>query len=147
MTNQDQHKLPEGKFPFPVRSGAAPFKALEKLLDVQRLPDKREAVREVKAQAVKKLAMLEDMYNDLINRATRIVEKAREDLDLHDIPINARKERNCIYYLYREKENQEDRFFSILSPEDYLTADPDSEYLGSYQLNEDSSWSRLDDIK
>lgn len=138
-------KMPSGKMPYPVHPGDAPFKALEKLLDIERLPDKREAVREIKAQAARKLEMLEEMYRDLLDRAQNIVQKAQEDLLLHDIPINARKDRNSVYYLYLDTQQKDSRFFSILPPEDYLEADPDAEFLGAYQLSDDSSWLKLED--
>ncbi|HPQ41458.1 MAG TPA: DUF2452 domain-containing protein [bacterium] len=138
------HPLPEGKQPYPTRPGQAPFKDLEQLLDVDTLSDTREAVRAVKSQAARKLEMLEDMHRDLLRRAREIVDKAREDLRLHNIRMYAGKIRNKIYYLYASGKTSDDLFFSILSPDEYLKADPDARYCGAYQLNSDSTWTRLD---
>ncbi|MCD4653142.1 DUF2452 domain-containing protein [bacterium] len=135
--NKD-YELPEGKLAHPTHPGDAPFKALE--LDIKRLPDKREVVREVKSHAARKLELLEEMHKDLIQRARQIVDMAKEDLRLHDIPVHARKVRNKTYYLYHHPDVEDGSFFSILEPEDYLKADLNAEFLGAYQLNEDSSW-------
>ncbi len=136
--------LPEGKLPYPVRPGDAPFKSLERWLDVDRAPVIMEAKREIRAQAVQKLELLDDMHRDLIRRAQAILEKAQEDLRLHDVPMYAAKVRARVYYLYCYPHRQDSDFFSILEPEEYLVADPLAHCKGTYRLNEDSSWTRLD---
>lgn len=139
-----EHPLPEGKHAFPTRSDQPPFKMLERLLDVDTPADSREAVRAVQSQAARKLEMLEDMHRDLLRRARDVVDKAKEDLRLHNIRMYAGKMRNKIYYLYRYSDEPDDQFFSILPPEEYLKADPAAAYIGAYQLNSDSTWTRLD---
>jgi len=136
--------LPEGKLAYPSRAGDAPFKALERLLDIQKLPDKREVVREIKAQAAQKLDLLQKMHSDLLLKAQKIVEKVREDLRLHDIPVYGRKIRDKTYYLYSMADDEQNQFFSILEPDDYLAADPDAGFCGAFHLNGDSSWTLIE---
>ena len=59
--DHDEIILPENKHPFPVSAGDAPFKALERWLDIDRGPVRREAIREIKSQARQKLEMLDEM--------------------------------------------------------------------------------------
>ncbi|MBN1296322.1 DUF2452 domain-containing protein [bacterium] len=140
----DDLQLPNGKWPYPTQPGQAPFAALERLLDIEAGSDAREVVREIRAQATRKLELLEVMYRDLINRAQVIVEKAKEDLHLHSVRMYSTKIRNRVYYLYRYSDGLDDAFFSILEPEEYLPADPDARFDGTYHLNDDGSWTRID---
>ena len=53
-----------------------------------------------------------------------------------------RRARGSVYHLYR---NDADALcFSLLSPSDH-GGDPPNEYLGSYRLEEDDSWTRVDE--
>ncbi|MBN1879386.1 DUF2452 domain-containing protein [bacterium] len=137
-------EMPEGKSNHPTHPNQAPFKAMQRYLDVERLPDSLDVVREVRNQAVKKLEMLDQMHRELIGKARSIIEKAKEDLRLHSVRMHAAKIRNRIYYLYSRDKGNEQEFFSILDPDEYHAADPNSRYIGAYRLNEDSSWTRLE---
>jgi len=85
------------------------------------------------------------MHRDLVRRANELMERAREDIRLHNIRMHAAKIRNRMYYLYSDVQGEGSEFFSILEPEEYLPADPDARFLGAYRLNDDSSWSRVPD--
>jgi len=134
-------ELPEGKTLHPTHPNQAPFKTLERYLDVDTINDTREAVREIKGHAVKKLEILDQIHRDLIRQARCIVENAREDLRLHNVKMFSQKVRSKVYYLYVRSDEGE--FFSILKPEEYSRADPEAHYLGAYRLNEDSSWTKI----
>lgn len=137
-------ELPEGKIAYPTRPDQAPFRELKRYLDIDRLSEGLEAVREIRDQTINKLDMLDRVHRELIEQARNIVEKAREDLRLHSVPMHASKIRNRVYYLYSRDRNDGEVFFSILDRDEYEAADPDSRYMGAYRLNEDSSWTRLD---
>lgn len=145
--SQDQDcfpKLPEGKSAYPTRPGQAPFHEMKRYLDIEKLPEGFEAVREIRDQAINKLDMLDRLHRELVEQARNIVQKAREDLRLHIVPMHASKIRNRVYYLYSSDRNGGESFFSILDRDEYRAADPGSRYMGAYRLNEDSSWTRLD---
>jgi len=140
----DSSKLPENKFPYPTRTGDAPFQQLQKLLELDRASIWKEARREVKAQAVRKLELLDEMHKELVQKAQKILEKAQLDLQLHSITMHSAKIRGRMYYLYELNHSDQAKFFSILEPAEYEKANPDARYLGTYRLNEDSTWTRLD---
>lgn len=143
-SDTEEAYLPEGKTQYPTHPGAAPFKSLERFLDVAGLPDARDVVREVKCQAVKKLEILDQMHKELVLKAHKIIEKTREDLRLHNLRMHSAKIRGNLYYLYGHSDDENSQFFSILEPEDYRCADPDARFWGAYKLNEDGSWTQLD---
>jgi hypothetical protein len=126
----------------PQRPGDAPFRNL------LAIPENEpgylvEAKREIQASALRRLEALEQVYRTLVDQAQAIVEAARRDLELHDVPMQAAKIRGSTYHLY-ERDRPPPRFFSILAPDEYAQADPRARHLGSYRLNEDSSWTRID---
>jgi hypothetical protein len=136
------HELPEGKTLHPTHPNQAPFKALERFLDIDTINDTREAVREIKGHAVKKLEILDQLHGDLVRQARSIVENTREDLRLHNVRMYSKKVRAKIYYLYTRSGGED--FFSILTPGEYEQADPEARFLGAYRLNEDSSWTKVE---
>ncbi len=136
--------LPEVKKDYPTRPGDAPFRQLEKMIEVDRKGIWIEAKREVKAQAVRQLKLLDELYKELVQKAGKVIAKAQEDVALHEIPVNAAKRRGRIYYLYQSGHSETSLFFSILEPAEYAKADPHARFMGMYRLNEDSTWSRLD---
>jgi hypothetical protein len=137
--NSDQ--LPE-KLPYPTRTGDAVFRELERCIEIDRAHVWIEAKREVKAQALRKLELLDELHQDLIRKAQHVVSKAQHDISLHEITINAAKIRGKIYHLY-ERDTGPNLFFSILEPSEYALADPEARYRGAFRLNEDSSWSEM----
>lgn len=128
----------------PQHPGDAPFRNLLALPEAQ--PGfLAEAKREIQSSAVRQLEALEEAYRSLVQQAQGIVQTAQRDLQLHDIPVNATKIRGRCYHLYQGTDQRRPLFFSILSPEEYATADATAHHLASYRLNEDSTWSRLDE--
>ncbi len=103
-----------------------------------------EAKREIRASAVRRLEALEQVHRQILEQAQQIVDAARRDLGLHDLPLNGTKIRGKTYHLYQREGRQPPRFFSLLAPEEYRQADPRARHLATYRLNEDSSWTRLD---
>jgi hypothetical protein len=130
------------KLPVRLRMKSEPFKALEKWLPSDEGAVWVEANREIKSQAIRQLELLDAMHRELVEKAMKILEKAREDIHLHEIPIHAAKIRGKIYYLYDTPIGNRP-FFSILEPQEYLKADPEARFIATYLLQEDNSWMRL----
>ena len=103
------------------------------------------AKREVQQSALRRLETLDDMFRQLVHQAQQIISGAERDLRLHDIPLHAAKIRGKTYHLFeRLRDGRRERFLSILSREEYASADPTATYLASYRLDPDSSWARVD---
>lgn len=139
----DQNENTLQKSGFPSRLRHSPFRALERYIGDESGIEIGEIIREVKGQAIQKLELLDQLHNDLVKQAKSIVEKAREDLRLHSVHMYSKKNRRKVYYLYRGKNSEE--FFSILDPNEYAQADSGASYLGAYRLNDDSSWTHLEE--
>ncbi|MBN1354895.1 DUF2452 domain-containing protein [bacterium] len=146
--DQSGFKLPETKLPYPVRPGDARFCTLEEFLASDFKPKWVEAKREIKAQTVQKLELLESIHRELIQKAQMVIQDAELNIRLHDIRMHAAKVRGRVYYLYRNPETDEaEEFFSILTPEEYSQADSKSEFLAAYRLNEDSTWTLMTPLR
>ncbi|MGB3977089.1 MAG: DUF2452 domain-containing protein [bacterium] len=141
--NQNEIALEKKESIFPTRFRHSPFRSLERYIDGESDIDISENIREIKGPAIQKLELLDQIHNDLVRQARSIVEKAREDLRLHSVRMFCKKNRGKVYYLYRGKNSEE--FFSILEPEEYARADSEARYLGAYRLNDDSSWTHLEE--
>jgi hypothetical protein len=127
----------------PERASDAPFRSLLAVPENQ-AGYLAEAKREIQSSAMRRLEALEEVHRKLVEQAHAIVEAARRDLALHDLPVHAIKLRGREYHLYEREDRSPGRFFSILTPDEHAQADPRSRHLASYRLNEDSSWTRLD---
>ena len=145
MTDGRPKALEEIKSLYPTHPGSAPFRELERQLEQDRSSIWAEAKREIKTQAIRKLEMLDEVHRDLIRKANAILDQAKKDIFLHELPMNSAKIRGQTYFLYQESENSVSKFFSILEPHEYVKADPVAVFLGSYRLNEDSTWTLLSD--
>ena len=144
MDSDQNHEMPDGKMPFPVRSNEPPFSSLERYIEIDRLSIWGEAKREIKTQAKKQLELLDQIHKELIEKAHAILDKAKLDIELHEIPMFSSKIRGRTYYLYESGQDiQNSLFFSILDPSEYQLADATAVFRGSYRLNEDSSWTYL----
>jgi hypothetical protein len=135
LNNSKEEKL--------VKSNSSPFHSLKKWLEGDSELIWNEARQEIKAQAIRKLEMLDEMHQELVERAHSVLDKARDDLRLHGIPVNASKIRGKKYYLYK-KDSDGNTFFSILNPSEYASADPSVIFLAAYFLNEDNTWTKIE---
>ena len=118
------------------------FQQLDKWLKAD-FPDAvGEARREIKAQAIRKLELLDEIYMDLVQKAKGVIQRTEEDLRLHDIRMYSKKIRGRLYYLYKRGDREEE-FFSILDPLEYRNADYTAQFIGEYRLNEDGTWTHI----
>ena len=89
----------------------------------------------------RRLGDLGRMQEALRQCAERVVTDARQDLELHDVDITCVKRRGHTYHLY-EREGR--RWFSLLGPDDYRSADPKARFCGTFCLHYDNSWEAVD---
>ncbi|MGM0575652.1 MAG: DUF2452 domain-containing protein [Myxococcota bacterium] len=142
MAERDDERVERRAPPtVPQRAGSAPFR------NMIAVPEGdpgfgREMTREVRDSARSRLAALDKVYRSLQEEARTIVGATRRDLALHEVPLNGTKLRGRVYHLYERPGGE--RFLSLLEPEHYGDIDPDIAHRGSYRLNHDASWERLD---
>lgn len=77
----------------------------------------------------------------LQEEAQAILERARRSAELHRAACHFQKRPGAVYHLYRRSPSES--YFSILSPDEWDGAPP-HEFEGSYRLELDLSFSRVD---
>lgn len=96
------------------------------------------ASAQVAHQTHAQLDLIHQQIQQLQARAHAILEKAARDVALHQAECRFTRIVGQRYHLYRRPDQT--TFFSMLSPEDY-GGSPPHEFLGSYWLEADRSWS------
>jgi hypothetical protein len=89
-----------------------------------------------------KLDVIAEQIRALQDKAHALLESARRDAELHRIKCNFEKRPGGVYHLYREEDGT--TWFSLIAPGEWLTAQTHA-FLGSYRLELDMSFSRIDD--
>jgi len=95
----------------------------------------------VTQQTTAKLKLIARQIKQLQDEAHRILEQAQQDQELHTAECNFKKQAGRIYHLYQRAGGQ--KYFSMLSPEEW-GGSPPHEFLGSYRLEADMSWTPAD---
>lgn len=98
----------------------------------------------VRSNACNKLTVIADQIRYLQEQARKVLEDAKKDADLHHAACNVVKKPGNMYYLYMRESGQ--RYFSILSPQDWGTSCP-HKFLGAYKLQYDMSWTPIEDVQ
>lgn len=92
-----------------------------------------------------KLSVIAEQIRFLQNQAQKILDEAVNSKDLHcNVACNFKKVPGKIYHLYERESGQ--RYFSMLSPEEWGSGLKDN-YLNSYRLELDQSWTPIDKIQ
>eukprot|EP00054_Salpingoeca_dolichothecata_P012389 m.68745 g.68745 ORF g.68745 m.68745 type:complete len:210 (-) comp19922_c0_seq1:37-666(-) len=95
-----------------------------------------------------KLELISEQIRGLQAQARSLLEQARRDMDLSQARCNFKRIPGRIYHLYRKADpdtGKEIPYFSMLSPQEWGKKTPD-EFVDSYRLNYDMSWTKLEDI-
>lgn len=96
-----------------------------------------------RANAGNKLTVIADQIKHLQEEAMQVLLEARRDADLHHVACNMVKKPGTTYHLYGRESGQ--RYLSILSPQEWGSSCP-HEFLGSYFLEMDMSWTPVDKL-
>ncbi len=91
-----------------------------------------------------KLEIIAEQIRSLQEQAKEVLEQAQDDQNLHHAKCNFVRKPGEIYHLYEKTDGE--RYFSMLSPEDW-GSEPPHHYLNSYRLENDMSWTELSEIK
>ena len=133
-----KHNGPDHSSPYPVSRLAPPIQ----LVDLARQIE--QADKMLATQISSKLKIISDQIMKLQDEARHVLEKAKQDQELHRVKCNFKPVPEQIYHLYAKKDNS--RYFSMLSPGDWQGKPPDT-YLGSYRLEEDMSWTMQENLE
>ncbi len=125
------HRGAASSSPYPVSRLAPAFDAGELAAEVA----KAEAMLSARTGA--KLRVIADQIKALQTEARKILAEAQEEQALTQARCAFKRIPGKTYHLYRK--TGEGPFFSMLGPEDWGGAMP-YEYLGSYRLEADYSW-------
>ncbi|MEE6483440.1 hypothetical protein FKM82_013550 [Ascaphus truei] len=98
----------------------------------------------IRANACNRLTVIAEQIRWLQEQARQVLEEAKRDADLHHAACNVVKKPGNIYYLYKRESGQ--RYFSILSPEEWGSSCP-HEFLAAYKLQHDMSWTPFENIE
>lgn len=97
----------------------------------------------VRANAGSKLNIIAEQIRHLQEQAKKVLTEAARDADLHHVACNLVKKPGTTYHLYRRHSGQ--KYLSLLSPQEWGSSCP-HEFLGSYHLEVDMSWTPLEEV-
>ncbi|MBL9027615.1 MAG: DUF2452 domain-containing protein [Myxococcales bacterium] len=109
------------------------------LLDVAR--EIQDADRMLGAVVGGQLDVIAEQIRSLQEKARSILERAREAGELHRAVCQFKKRPGAVYHLYRRTSGE--RYFSMLSPDEW-GGSPPHPFEGSFRLEVDMSWTRID---
>lgn len=132
----ETHAGPDRSSPYPV-SRLAP--AIE-LVDLAKEID--QADRMLNARVGAKLKVIADQIKSLQHEARSILDEAKRDQELNRARCTFQRKPGKIYHLYAREDGN--TYFSMLSPEEW-PLDPPHTFVGSYRLENDMSWTPLDE--
>jgi hypothetical protein len=122
---------------YPVSRLAPSFDLVDLAAEIQR------ADESVNSHVSAKLKVIVDQIHSLQDEAKAVLESARHDQLLHHARCNFKRIPGKIYHLYQAEGEQ--LYFSMLSPDDWAGKSP-HEFVGSYRLEADMSWTPADQI-
>lgn len=90
-----------------------------------------------------KLQLIADQIRHLQDEARNVLEAAQRDQDLHRAQCNFKRIPGKTYHLYGRLDDS--RYFSMLGPNEW-GGKPPHNFLGSYRLENDMSWTPEEEI-
>lgn len=122
--------------PYPMSRLAPSFELVDLAKEIARADDM------LALQTNGKLTLLADQIRGLQEEARKILQEAKENLELHKAECAFSKKVGQVYHLYVKSDNR--RIFSLLSPAEWGARCPYT-FEGSYRLENDMSWTNVTD--
>jgi len=132
-----RYQGPSSASPYPLSRMAPSFD----LVDVAK--EIRKADETIATMTTGKLKLLAEQIRSLQEKARVLLEKAHVDAQLHRAKCNFEKKPGGIYHVYEDAEGS--RWISLFGPDEWRTGAPPG-YAGSFRLEADQSFTRLEDI-
>ena len=130
-----RYQGPTSAAPYPLSRMAPSFDLVDVAREIQR------ADATIATMTGGKLEVIAEQIRALQDKARVLMEKARRDAELHRVRCNLEKRVGAVYHLYREPDGA--RWFSLMAPDEW-SARGERAYEGSYRLEADMSFSRVD---
>ena len=131
------HRGDERSSPYPVSRLAPAFDLVDLAKEIA------QADGMVQTRASAQLQVIANQVKALQEEARKILQTAHQDHALHHARCVFKRRPGCIYHLYRKPDGQTE--FSMLSPEDLGNRQRHA-FVGSYPLENDLSWTPVEDI-
>jgi hypothetical protein len=122
--------------PYPMSRLAPRFDLVDIAAEIQRADETISVVTSSKLELIRKQILA------LQDEARAVLDEAARAAKLHRARCNFRKLPGHVYHLYRRGED--DLYFSMLSPDEW-GGKPPHPYEGSYRLENDQSFTRMDE--
>lgn len=132
------HEGPDHSAPYPVSRMAPSFDIVDLAKEIA------QADAQIGQHLNGKLKVIAEQIRLLQNQAREILDSAHRDQELHRAKCNFKRIPGRIYHLYQKPD--EELYFSMLSPQEWGQRCP-HDYLGSFRLEADMSWTASEDIK
>ncbi len=132
-----KHEGPAHASPYPV-SRLAP---VHDLVDVARRIQEADAV--VGAVATAELTVIAEQIRRLQEEAQRVLDRTKQNLELHRARCSFVRKPGGVYHLYQRPDGE--RWFSMIGPLEWGGGDAARSFVGSYRLELDQSWTRVDE--
>lgn len=132
------HQGQDHSAPYPVSRLAPAFHA-EELGALQKQVEQAELATSSRAYA--QLNLIAEQIQLLQSQAREVLHQAQQESALHRAVCRFNKVPGKTYHLYRHQNGEQ--HFSMLSPTDWNNQPP-QEYIGSYRLGSDMSWTAVD---
>ncbi len=129
---------PARSVPYGSSRLAGPITLVDTAAEIER------ASNGITRQASAQLEVIAQQIRQLQQAAKDVLAQARRDLDLHAAECRFRRIPGETYHLYRRSNGT--LCFSIVSPQDY-GEQPPHEFVGSYRLEYNDSWTPVDEIE
>lgn len=123
--------------PYPLSRMAPAFDLVDVAKEIRKADD------QIATMTTGKLVVIAEQIRFLQEKARELLEKARVDAELHRAKCNFEKKAGGIYHVYEEVDGS--RWFSLFGPNEWKTGAPHG-YVGSFRLEPDQSYTRLEDI-
>ncbi len=136
---------PNPKGPAGQRAATYPISRLSAPISLVDAAREIEKADELIASTVgAELGLLAEQIRALSARAHQVIERAKENAELHRVKASFRRLPGKIYHLYARDDGE--RYWSMLSPDDWNGAPPHT-FVESYRLEGDQSWTPLSRIR
>jgi hypothetical protein len=132
----DKHRGEQRTSPYPM-SRLAP---VHDLVDVAKQISAADAMLGAVASA--ELSLIAEQIRALQERARTVLEAANENLGIHQARCSFQKRPGHIYHLYERGDGQ--RWLSMIDPSEWGDTSADRVFRGSYRLELDQSFTRMD---
>ena len=133
--HDDKHRGPAHASPYGLSRLAPSISLVDVASEIA------EADQMLGAVAGSKLSVIAEQIRQLQQSARRVLEDTRRDLELHRAECRFQRRPGQVYHLYRRSNGA--LSWSMITPNEW-GAHPPYEFTGSYRLELDRSWTRVD---